>query len=389
MKNILFLNTATQPPLGADTWVHVQVIDRLDRSQHAVHVACVLRNQQGETPTYRALKTTSEITLIGIDLGPELSRKSLATRVGTLLRTLAAVPSSLRLGLYIRRHQIAVIHTSDRPRDAFVAVLLGRLTRARSIVHVHVAYNEAWMGRLLRWSIRRADALIAVSDFVGRTLVAAGNQGERVHVVKNAIDPSRWIPESNRIATRDGLGIEPSSVVLLTVCRLFPEKGPGLLINAFALARREEPQMRLLVVGQEMTPGYAQELADLASRLEVDDAVEFLGRREDVSSLMAASDIYAMPSFEEPFGLVFAEAMAMQLPVVALDSGGTPEVVEHGATGLLSQPNDTEALARNLLTLVRDPALRARMGVAGRSLVEEKFTIDRMARDVAHVYSHL
>ncbi len=208
------------------------------------------------------------------------------------------------------------------------------------------------MGRLLQWSIRRADALIAVSDFVGRTLVAAGGHSERVHVVKNAIDPSRWIPDSNRITTRDGLGIEPSNVVLLTVCRLFPEKGPGLLINAFALARREEPQMRLLIVGQEMTPGYAEELADLASRLEVDDAVEFLGRREDVSSLMAAADIYAMPSFEEPFGLVFAEAMAMQLPVVALDSGGTPEVVEDGATGLLSQPNDTEALARNLLALV-------------------------------------
>jgi glycosyltransferase involved in cell wall biosynthesis len=307
----------------------------------------------------------------------------------TLLRTLPSVLSLVRLVRYVRQHQIGIIHTSDRPRDAFVAVLLARLTGARSIVHVHVAYDEAWMNQLLQWSIRRADALIAVSDFVGRTLVAAGNQSERVHVVKNGIDPSRWIPGRTRAAMRRQLGIESSSIVLLTVCRLFSEKGPGLLINAFALARHEEPRMRLLVVGQEMTPGYARELADLASRLQVDDAVEFLGRRDDVTSLMAASDIYAMPSFEEPFGLVFAEAMAMELPVVALDSGGTPEVVAHGTTGLLSQPDDAEALARNLLTLVRDPALRARMGAAGRGRVEEKFTIDRMACEVGRVYSRL
>jgi glycosyltransferase involved in cell wall biosynthesis len=102
---------------------------------------------------------------------------------------------------------------------------------------------------------------------------------------------------------------------------------------------------------------------------------------------MAAADIFAMPSFHEPFGLVFLEAMAMKRPVVALDNGGTPEVVEHGQTGLLSPARDVNALASNILTLLRDPALRARMGELGRRRVETLFSPGRLARDVERVYA--
>ena len=101
---------------------------------------------------------------------------------------------------------------------------------------------------------------------------------------------------------------------------------------------------------------------------------------------MAAADLYSMASFEEPFGLVFLEAMAMKRPVVALASGGTPEVLEHGEQGLLSAPGDIEGLAANLLALVRDPARRARMGESGRRRVEALLTSARMARDTAEVY---
>ena len=97
-----------------------------------------------------------------------------------------------------------------------------------------------------------------------------------------------------------------------------------------------------------------RELAALADELGVDDSVVFTGRRSDVARLMAAADVFAMPSLEEPFGLVYLEAMAMRLPVVALDSGGTPEVVEHGRSGLLSAPGDIDALAANIVELLSD-----------------------------------
>ena len=134
---------------------------------------------------------------------------------------------------------------------------------------------------------------------------------------------------------------------------------------------------------------YREELAELAHELDVAENVVFTGRRSDVARLMAAADIYAMPSLGDPMALVFLEAMAMRLPVVALDSGGAPEVIQHGTTGLLSEPGDIGGLTENLLALVRDPARREAMGAKGRRRVEACFTAPRMASDTAELYRSL
>ena len=177
--------------------------------------------------------------------------------------------------------------------------------------------------------------------------------------------------------------------MIVTVCRLFRSKGPGDLVDALPGVHKEHPDARLVVVGGEMEPGFLAELQHLARDLGVERHVSFTGRRNDVPRLMAAADVYAMPSLYEPFGLVYLEAMAMELPVVALNSGGTPEVVVHGETGLLSDPGDLDALTAHLVRLLDDPDERARMGERGRRLVEERFTIRRMADDVAAVYARV
>jgi glycosyltransferase involved in cell wall biosynthesis len=387
---VLFVHTATLPPLGADTWVHVQIITALDRSTHDVYAACATHgsaeNGATDTPTYAALKGIDDLGIIPVNFGPELSGRSRTRKVRALVQTLPAVVSLVRLAWFIRRKRISIIHTSDRPRDAFASVLLARLTGAKCIVHVHVAYNPTWMGAMLRWSIGRADALVAISEFVAATLATCGQPPSSIHVVPNAIDVNRWSPGVGRHDGRAELGVSASTVVVITICRLFPEKGPGELIRAFAVVRSGHPDVQLLVVGQEMEAGYLSELQHLASRLGVDDIVRFLGRRSDIERLLAASDVYAMPSTEEPFGLVFLEAMAMKLPVVALDNGGTPEVVDHPTTGLLSEPGDTDTFAQNLAALVDDPLRRAELGSAGRRVVEQRFTTTRMADDMAATY---
>jgi len=130
-------------------------------------------------------------------------------------------------------------------------------------------------------------------------------------------------------------------------------------------------------------------LKEHARGLDIEENVVFTGQRSDVALLLAACDVFSLPSFEEPFGLVFAEAMAMKRPVVALTNGGTPEVVEHGKCGLLSPPGDIDALAANLLRLLGDPALRAEFGEYGRSRVEQHFTPQRMASDFAALYARM
>ena len=237
----------------------------------------------------------------------------------------------------------------------------------------------------------QVDALIGVSEFVARSLVEYGYDRDKAFAVLNAIDLPRWDPAIDGSAVRTELGLGPETPVIVSAARLFLGKGQDEVIRALPAIRREFPDVRLLIVGrddrQAMRESFTDELKALARELGVEANVIFTGQRPDMPAVMAAATLFALPSDEEPFGLVFAEAMAMKKPVVALDNGGTPEVVDHGRSGLLSAKGDQEALAANILKLLRDPELAARMGEYGRTQVEARFTAARMAADVGKVYA--
>jgi glycosyltransferase involved in cell wall biosynthesis len=153
------------------------------------------------------------------------------------------------------------------------------------------------------------------------------------------------------------------------------------------------PNVWLLIVGADALEvhggSFTEELKALVRELGVAERVVFTGGRSDIPQIMASCDVFTLPSFEEPFGLVFLEAMAMQKPVVAIGNGGTPEVVEHGRSGLLSPAHRIDALAANILTLLRDRELCARMGAYGRSRVLDYFNAQRMARDAGAAYESI
>ena len=383
---VLFVHTATQPPLGADTWVQSQIIAGLDKTRVDVHVACAFGPPAAPTPTFRAVQGIPDVHLFPVDFGRERSSAAAQGRWRGLMTTLPSLPSFIRLIRETRRQQISVVHTTDRPRDALASVIVARLTGSQCIIHAHVAFNPAWMSRMLQWAMKRADALIAISHFVASTLVDAGLDAGRVHVVHNGIDISGWTPGHGRDEARRELDVAPDIQIVLTVCRLFPAKGTTELLRCFASATAERPNVRLVVVGREMTPGYAAELAALAVELGVAEHVMFMGQRSDVPRLMAAADIYAMPSMYEPFGLVYLEAMAMELPVIALNNGGTPEVVEHSLHGLLSEPGNLDQLNAHLTILLDDPDRCRMMGRRGRQRAESQFSVAEMARSTEAVY---
>jgi glycosyltransferase involved in cell wall biosynthesis len=386
---VLFLNTPTLPPLGADTAVHARIIAGLDRRAHELFVGCFFGRKGRRTPTYDIMRTIPDITLVDVNLGPELATRTRWEKVRGALETLPAVFSLAKLSVLIRRRGIDVIHTSDRPRDAFAAVVLARLTRARCIIHCHVAYDPSWMSRLLTWSIPRADALIAISNFVAGTLPAPRRPSQQVHVVLNAADTDRFQPGVGRDLVRRELGVDETTIVVVTVCRLIPGKGVAHLIRALPLVRKVTNDVRLVVVGEAVRQEYSDELNHLIDSMDVRAHVDLLGWRADVPPLMAGADIFALPSFGEPFGLVYLEAMATALPVVALNNGGTPEVVVDRGTGLLSDPDDIESLAANIVTLANDPQLRASMGQQGRERALHEFTAQRLCREIADVYQML
>jgi glycosyltransferase involved in cell wall biosynthesis len=387
---VLFVSSPEQ--FGADTFIHTLIIRGLDRSRFDVHVACPAGTPEARTPAFEALSAIPDLQVRPSDFGPSLSGRSTIEKGVQLLGGLPALASFASLARYIRQQRISVLHSTDRPRDAVSCVLLAKLTGAKSVIHVHVKCAD-WMSRSVRWAMGQADVLVGVSQFVARSLVENGYPAERTHAVLNAIDPAAWDHRLDPGPVRRALGISADAPVIACAARLFRGKGQDDVIRALVLIRREFSDLRLLIIGrddrQAMRTSFTEELKALAHDLGVLDQIVFTGYRDDMPALLAASDIFALPSFEEPFGLVFLEALAMKKPVVALDNGGTPEVVEHGKSGLLSAPGDQAALATNLLTLLRAPGLRARMGEYGRRQVEARFTPGRLARDTEKLYKTL
>jgi glycosyltransferase involved in cell wall biosynthesis len=387
---VLFINSPDR--FGADTWVHALVMRSLDRARCEVHAACAVGPRGARTPSLDALAKIPDLTVRPTNFGPTLFARTRLQKVAAIPQGLAFGGSLVALAAYIRRHRIGILHATDRPRDAVPCALLGAMTGAKSVIHVHVKFDD-WMGPAVRWAFGRADALVGISEFVARSLVLGGYRASRVHPILNAIDPSAWDFRLDPAPVRRELGIAVDAPVVMCASRLFRWKGHMELIRAIAEVKRELPGVRLLIVGSEDTfaggSGYLGELQGLTRELGVSENVIFTGQRSDMPRLLAASDVFAMASFEEPFGLVFAEAMAMKRPVVTLESGGAPEVVVHGETGLMSPPREVAPLAANLLALLRDPALRAKMGENGRRHVEAAFTPGRMARDMVHLYEEL
>jgi glycosyltransferase involved in cell wall biosynthesis len=385
---VLFLSSPVFT--GADTWIHYLVLRHLDPARVERYAAGQVPLAGLPAPAFDELCSIPGVHVRPTDFGPSFFQLSAREKRRSFARTVPAVTSLLGLALHIRRHRIQIIHSTDRPRDAIACAALSALSGAKSVIHVHVKFDD-WMGRGVRWAFGRADALIGVSNFVAQSLVAGGYAQSRVHAVPNAIDPAAWDPALDPSPGRQSLGVEASAPLVVSVSRLFSWKGHTELIRAIALVKRDCPGVRLAIVGADYPPGsgVTANLRATAAECGVADCVSFTGQRSDVAVLLAASDVFALPSFEEPFGLVYAEAMAMKRPVVSLATGGTPEVVRHGETGLLSPRGDVAALAANLVRLLRDPSLRARMGEAGRRDVETRFTPSRLASDVLSVYSRV
>jgi glycosyltransferase involved in cell wall biosynthesis len=389
-QGVLFISSAEHP--GADTFVHMLIMRHLDREHFDVHVACSAGRPDAPTPGYQALRAIPGLTLRPSNFGPSLSEHTRIDKARSLLRIPATCADLLSLARYVRANRITVLHATDRPRDAVACALLGRLTGAKSVIHAHLKCAD-WMGRPLRWAMGQVDALIGVSRFVVQSLNDNGYRPDRTHAVLNAIELPRWDPAIDPAPVRRELRIPAGAPVVACAARLFPDKGQGDVLRAVAAVRAEFPDIRLLIIGRDdlqvMRSSYTEELKALAATLGVTGNVIFTGHRSDVPALFAASDVFALPSFEEPFGLVYAEAMAMKKPVLALTNGGAPEIVEHGRSGLLSAHGHHEELTAHLAALLRDPALRARMGEYGRQQVEARFTAPRMAADTARVYAAL
>lgn len=299
------------------------------------------------------------------------------------------VSRTLRYPLWARGEQGDLNHLTDHSYGALLALL----DPARTLVTVHDVAPLRFPGRAggasgLAWQaawqqVRRAHTIIAVSAFTAAELAHFGVDQARVRVIHEGV-ADHWRPLTvNREALARRLGL-PSARFVLHVGSTQPRKNLPTLLHAFALLRRDHPDLALLQIGGQQTV----ELAALAEELGISGAVRFYGKA-DLPLLMACysgCELFAFPSRYEGFGLPVLEAMACGAPVVAADTSSLPEVV--GDAGLLANPEAPEALAAAMQQVLANPALRTdlrRRGFARAGLL----TRERSARATLACYFDL
>jgi glycosyltransferase involved in cell wall biosynthesis len=226
---------------------------------------------------------------------------------------------------------------------------------------------------ITRHALARAGRITATGMRLAEATLPYAPPGKPVSVVPYGIDTDAFAPDRARPRN------EGDVPVIGAVARLSPEKGLEYLLRAVALLRdradREyRPELKLNVVLAGDGPS-RESLEWLTAELRLDDRVRFLGEvaHEDVPAVLQSFDIFAMPSTAEGFGVSALEASAMELPVIASNIHGIPDVVIDGETGVLTRPRDVEAIADAIVRLVEDPGLRLRMGAAGRAYVQRHY----------------
>lgn len=231
---------------------------------------------------------------------------------------------------------------------------------------------------------RFATRFVVQSDYVRRIVIdRLGLPAEKVVTIRHGIDLEDFRPEED--ASEWGH--------VLYVGRLIDRKGLPMLIRALGEVRRRHNGVKLTVIGD----GPKREAYEALARQELREGFQFLGARPqaDVREYMKRAYLFCMPSVTMPDGeaetqgMVFVEAMAMCVPVVSFASGGIPEVVRHGDTGLLAPEGDIPALVDHLTTLLDNPTMRDMYGARGREWVEQEFNLERQNMKLERLYHDL
>jgi glycosyltransferase involved in cell wall biosynthesis len=241
--------------------------------------------------------------------------------------------------------------------------------------------------RLERFAARFCDAVLFINrDDVRRALDQEIVAPQKIHYVGNGIDAQsleRRLAAVSRGEAREQLGLSEDDFAISMIARLEHPKDHDTLLHAFAAFLRDEPCARLILVGQGLE---AARVRALAAQLDVESATRFIGHTPDVSPVLRASDALVLASHCEGFGRALVEGMVASLPVVGSDVAGIRDVIVHGETGLLVRAHDVEALHGALVTLAREPALRTRLGKAGRTTAFRDFDERLAAARVLEVY---
>lgn len=297
----------------------------------------------------------------------------------------------LALRRLVARTRPDIVHTHMPPAELYgklaLASLAGAPARVISKHNDERFFDGPGAAATERWCAHGASAIICISAAVQRYFGARLPQSmhARLTTVHYGLSPASAdaVPDAALQALRAQWGCGTDTLLVGTVARMAPQKALHVLLDGFARWRSSAAgPTRLVIVGRGPLEA---ELRAQAARLGIADAVVFAGFREDIPTVMAAFDLFALTSDYEGFGLVLLEAMAARRAILATAVSAIPEIVQDGRTGLLVPRGDAAAVAQAIARL-SDPGQRRAAGAAGRARLESAFTPRRMAEATLQVY---
>ncbi|MEU6013479.1 glycosyltransferase family 4 protein [Streptomyces sp. NPDC047515] len=371
-KTLIVTNDFPPRPGGIQAFLHNMAL-RLDPGQIVVYASTWKRGPEGVAAT-AAFDAEQPFTVV-------------RDRATMLLPTPRVTRRAVQL---LRIHGCRSVWFGAAAPLGLMAPALRRAGACRLVATTH-GHEAGWAQlpaarQLLGRIGETTDTITYLGEYTRSRIATAltPEAASRMVQVPPGVDEKTFHPDSGGDLIRARLGLSDRPVVVC-VSRLVPRKGQDTLILAMPAILAQVPDAVLLIVGGGP---YAKELKRLAARTGVADSVRFTGPVpwEELPAHCGAGDVFAMPCRTrrggldvEGLGIVFLEASATGLPVVAGDSGGAPDAVLDGETGWVVRGGSVEESADRIVTLLRDPELRRRMGERGRAWVEEKWRWDLLA----------
>lgn len=315
----------------------------------------------------------------GSDLGQRAAEAGVA--VHSVSRGFFRLPGAGRIRALVNTGRFDLVHANEA--HAVSAVWLSRAHRRVSFVISRRVGYPIGASRVARARYEAAARIVANSQWVAKQAAASGAPKEKLTVVyEGAETPARFTSEQRR-AARARWGIADDAPSLGCVGVLLPDKGQEWLIRALAALWKDFPNAKLLLAGDGPC---RPKLEALARELGVVEAVLLPGFVKDVETVYAALDVFLLPSFFEALNNSLLAAMAYEIPSIAFQRGALGEIIEHEESGLLVSGPDVEEICTATKRILRNHEFAKRLGQAGRTRVEEKFSAQRMVEGMVRVY---
>lgn len=281
-----------------------------------------------------------------------------------------------KLWSLLQAHGISTL-VIGHSRHLYTAVCAKRFSgnTLRLVFWQHVQITMSRRDPYHAWFYRQLDAFIAPLDYLrAQALERTSLQPHQLVQIPQVIDAAPYLATTHtKLAARQKLGLPLDAYIVGTIGRIDVAKGQEFLLRAAGLLRRSGSPIHVLLIGENSLEDYRSVLEHIVLAEGIADTVTIRDFTEDTRTVYAALDVFAMTSLSEPIGMVTLEAMATGLPVIGTNTGGTPELLDHGSAGVLVPPADPQALADAIVWCRDHPDEVAALIQHGRNVVRNRY----------------